>query len=37
MALGTQQPMDSFLGKNTGNNEKNQQRGKGITHQQTNK
>ena len=37
MALGTQQPMKPFLGKNSGNNEKNQQRGKGITHHQISK
>jgi len=37
MALGTQQPMESFLGKNTGNNEKSQQRSKGGSHQHNNK
>jgi len=37
MALGTQQPMDFFFGKSFGNNEKNQQRGKGAAHHQTNK
>lgn len=35
--LGMQQPMDSFLGKQTGSNEKTQQRGKGGPHQHTSK
>jgi len=37
MALGTQQPMESFLGKQTGSHEKSQQRGKGGPHQHNSK
>ncbi len=37
MALGMQQLMDSFLEKQTGSHEKNQQRGKGGPHQHNNK
>jgi len=37
MALRMQQPMDSFLGKQTGSHEKTQQRGKGGPHQYNNK
>jgi len=39
MALGMQQPMDSFFGKSSGNNNKtqNQHKGKGPSAHQTNK
>jgi len=37
MALGTQQPMDTFLGKTTGNNERSQPKGKGTVYHQTGK
>jgi len=37
MALGTQQPMDTYLGKSTGNMEKIQKKGKGTMHHPTSK
>ena len=37
MALGMQQPMETFIGRSTRNNEKSQQRGKGAMHHPTSK